>query len=254
MHGLGIDRRDLIKSRQSSWSKEINDKMMNSPSKKFFGEPPNIVNNKFLNPSEILTPIHAEDANISFLKEKIAHLEESQKVLYKQIENLSTKLDRSLTLSSINVKPVNKQSLEHLIEESYKMDNLYSSDFSVIDNNSKKVYFPFYIKEDYTYKDNITYLDGKILDMKVNILTFTDENPIIYPFGLEKDIPLFFEQKIKLSMTDADERLIGDVIGKFYSEDDIYQIRITKFQTEGDASRIENYSLPLTIKCRYTLI
>lgn len=148
-----------------------------------------------------------------------------------------------------------------------------SSDFSLIPTSDVKVtssstplelikqvrhgrreFLPYYIKEDYAGRDNLTILDGVHFDMIVEIIGHYNEPPIIYPFGDSTDLPNFTPFTMELQFQDADMLLNGSAYGSFKrNKNGIYTIEIIELNSDGEASGIENYTLPLTLRCKMDL-
>lgn len=176
--------------------------------------------------------------DISALITKVASLEQSMSELSHRTENSS------------QVIPVRNYT--------QPIDN--SSEFSAptdpeILTNKYREFVPFFIKEQYAGRDNRTILTDMRMDMLVDIVGLFDEPPIIYPFGVTKDFPHFAELTLDMVFVDADKYVNGTVYGVFSRRPDgVYTIKITELYSDGEASGIEKFTLPLTITCNTELI
>jgi hypothetical protein len=182
------------------------------------------------------------------------------------ISDLSSRMDtieRSISeLSSLSIRRpaecsmmVNSSDFSHIPAPELRVAaNSTSYDLISQVRNGKQEFLPYYIKEDYAGRDNLTVLDGNQLDLVVEIIGHYNESPIIYPFGDAIDLPSFSPMTIELSFHDADRSLNGTAYGSFKRDKSgIYQIEILELQSDGDASGIEAYTLPLTMRCQTTL-
>jgi hypothetical protein len=205
---------------------------------------------------------------------------------YRSNNDLITRIERLEHTSDIS-SLVNRVSLlEKSLSEISVSDNIQhklpnilnpnnSSEFSaltepdIINNKSPKLhklsklpkvskiqeYVPYFIKEDYSSRDNLTTLNGLHFEMLVEILGFYSEIPIIYPFGSETNLPKFAELTLEMTFRDADKIIDGTAYGIFKrNSDDIYTIQLTELYSDGNASGIEKYTLPLTLTCKTELI
>lgn len=141
--------------------------------------------------------------------------------------------------------------------DSSEFSALTELDMSIRDDSISGIYefTPYFIKEDYSSRDNITRLEGTNFQMLVEILGFYSENPVIFPFGIETNLPRFAELTLEMSFKDADNIVDGTAYGIFGRRSDgIYIIRLTELYSGGNASGIEKYTLPLTFTCKTNLI
>lgn len=121
--------------------------------------------------------------------------------------------------------------------------------------NTPREFLPYFIKQEYSGRDNKTVLTDMHMYMLVDIVGLFDDIPVIYPFGDNKDLPLFSELTLEMSFGDADNSFAGTMYGVFSrGPDGIYNIRITELYSDGEASGIENFTLPLTITCNTDLL
>ena len=160
-------------------------------------------------------------------------------------------LERSI--SELSTRSIIDGSVKTPITFARHSDN--SSEFSALTEATVREFVPYIIKEDYAARDNITKLDGLQFEMVVEILGFYSETPIIYPFGTEKSLPRLAEMTLNLSFRDADNEVDGMAYGVFKRRSDgVYTIRLTELYSDGNASGIEQYTLPLTLQCKTKLI
>ena len=113
------------------------------------------------------------------------------------------------------------------------------------------IYYPFFIKEEYSGRDNKTKLNKNYLEMLVEIIGFYHEPPLIFPFGSETKLPAFKEMTIEMEIKDAEDSMNGTMFGILKRrKDGVYFIKMTELYTQdGEASSIEKYTLPLTLTC-----
>jgi hypothetical protein len=116
-------------------------------------------------------------------------------------------------------------------------------------------FVPYIINEDYAGCDNFTKLIGTKLELLVELLGFYSESPIIFPFGMETNLPQFSELIISLSFKDSENITDGTAFGIFKRrDDDVYIIELKEFYSNGNILRIEEYTLPLILECKVDLI
>jgi len=121
--------------------------------------------------------------------------------------------------------------------------------------SKSREFVPYFIKEEYAGRDNKTTLNDMNMDMLVDIVGLFNEIPVIYPFGLAKDLPRFSQLTLDMVFIDADKSVNGTVYGVFNrGPDGVYTIKITELYSDGEASGIEKLTLPLTITCNTELI
>lgn len=185
--------------------------------------------------------------------------------LERSVHELSS-LSISVPISTQNIQPA-PTTPSGVTRQNHRLDeNL--SDFSAlteVDIESKREikvnpsntreFLPYFIKEDYAGRDNITKLKDLHLDMIVEILGFYSEPPVIYPFGQAQNLPKFCELTVDMSFKDADRIVDGTAYGVFKQQPDgIYTIELTELYSDGEASGIEKYTLPLTLTCKTDLL
>jgi hypothetical protein len=166
-----------------------------------------------------------------------------------------TSLEQSLSeLSSLSIlDPSIHKSVRRLTDNSSEFSALTEPDINRTDDGIRE-FLPYFIKEDYAGRDNHSKLDGNHLEMIVEILGFYSENPVIYPFGNETHLPKFVQCELDMTFTDADSQVNGIAYGIFKCDSSgIYSIKITELNSDGDASGLEKYTLPLIFKCNTNL-
>jgi hypothetical protein len=216
--------------------------------------------------------IAALSNDISSLMDRVKKLEEAIQNKFntediidrvKKLENISSLINRVSALErslieisshSVISKPIGATvPLLPLVLPPIISDN-NPSELNVREYTPTYRFIPYIIKEDYASCDCLTELIGLHLKMTVDIIGFYQETPIIYPFGTETKLPRFAELNLELSFKD-DKREEGTAYGILTRRTDgIYTIQLTELYSDGHASRIENYTLPLTLKCETDLI
>ena len=136
------------------------------------------------------------------------------------------------------------------------LDHIKTPQESSTDN--PREFIPFFIKEDYSGRDNKTTLSGTSMKMVVDIVGLFDETPVIYPFGHTMHIPRFSESTLNMTFrgTELQDKCIEGTISGVFSRgpDNIYSIKITELYIDGKASSIGDLILPLTIICDSELV
>lgn len=165
-------------------------------------------------------------------------------------------LEHSLSeLSSLSIldPSLRKSPHTHRTDNSSDFSALTEPDLTRIDDGIRE-FLPFFIKEDYAGRDNISRLNGDRLEMIVEILGFYSELPVIYPFGNETHLPKFLQCELDMTFTDADNKINGVAYGFFDCDHKgRYFIKITELNSDGNASGLETYTLPLIFKCNTDL-
>jgi hypothetical protein len=103
-------------------------------------------------------------------------------------------------------------------------------------------FIPFFCIEDHVGKENYTKLFNNHLQMSVDILGFPFGSPIIYPFGLETNLPKYKSLNVVvLKVKETNKILIGNFKR---NKDGIYIIQLSKI----------NQDLPITLISSFDLI
>lgn len=172
--------------------------------------------------------------------------------LSKRVSFLEASLSEISSIGSYVSQPIKTL----IPENSSEFSALTGGDIDLIRNSMEFV--PYIIKEDYASCDNITKLTGNPLihfEMLVEILGFYSETPVIFPFGIETNLPRYAELTLEMSFKDADKTVNGTAYGIFKRRNDgIYIIQLTELYSDGNASGIERYTLPLTFTCNTDLL
>lgn len=285
----GLASHESLSKRQFRWTKEVDESVRGNPAQRAMNQQlplNNIAKNNIItikNLSECdnkQEPYNSDD--IDHLQLKYSKLKQNFKILKNivdktdsEIAHLKFEIDnriKSLELSSAATSGIisRLQSLEYSLNEISARENIRnersyinlqpntedSSDFSIPTKDySEFEYSPFFIKEEYSGRDNKTILDNLTMTMVVDIVGLFNEIPIIYPFGKETNMPRFAELTVDMDFTDAEKIMNGTMYGIFKRRSDgIYIITITELYSDGEASSIDKFTLPLTIKCRADLI
>lgn len=200
---------------------------------------------------ETISDISALSARVSLLEKSVSafsdlsakafspsHLITPVKTILSTINENSSEFS-ALTVPDLSVPEPVKESKEKELTEVQEVQE----------------FVPYIIKEDYAACDNMTKLKGLHFEMIVEILGFYSETPIIYPFGTETNLPRFAELTLEMSFKDADKAVDGTAYGIFKRRHDgIYTIQLTELYSDGNASGIEKYTLPLTFTCKTDLL
>ena len=187
------------------------------------------------------------------LASRIKRLEQASDFssLVTRVSNLEQSISEMSVCTDV-VKSKNKVAFNN----SSAFSSIRESELSVVcTEHTKYEFLPYFIKEDYAGRDNITKLNGTQFEMIVEILGFYSDAPIIYPFGVETNLPKFDDLQIDMSFKDSERMINGTAYGDFKRRDDgIYTIHITELYSDGNASGLESYTLPLTLSCKTNLI
>jgi len=210
-------------------------------------------------------PLYNLDARISHLESEVPLKYNRVQPLINEFPTLVNRIENlEQSLSELSSRSGSSGFFSQAINV---RDNDNSSEFSVLTDNSepcpepqihnlgKREFIPFFIREEYAGRDNKTFLHKTNMNMLVNIVGLFNDIPIIYPFGTAKDLPHFVELTLDMQFTDAEKIVNGTVYGIFKrGSDGIYTIKITELYSDGEASGIEKFTLPLTITCDCDLI
>jgi uncharacterized protein YoxC len=198
-------------------------------------------------------PIHNLDSRITRLESDIPIKYTKIQPILNNIPSLITRIQNlELSLSELSSRS------EPLI--TFKpFENTNSSEFSAPTDNSEimdiQEFVPFFIREEYAGRDNRTILDKNTMNMTVDIVGLFNETPVIYPFGMVKNLPRYMELHVDMTFTDAEKSVNGVIYGIFKQEPNgIYIIKITELYSDGEASEIDKFILPLTITCTCDLL
>jgi len=212
-----------------------------------------------------LTVLQRDHTSTSDLSARINRLEHDQTlsadVINVRVEKLEHKSDMSSVISRItNLEQSSYHSnsskqniIKSIIDNSSEFSALTDVDIKRSDMGYRE-FIPYFIKEDHVGRDNLSRLTELNLKMVVEILGSYSETPIIYPFGQEKELPRFAELTLDMSFRDADKTMSGTAYGILKRRTDgIYTILLTELYSDGEASGIEKYTLPITLTCETRL-
>ena len=289
----GLSSRESLSKRQSRWIRDVDESLRNNPpinsstnvnissernnaiisSKQSYYTDSNISlssrNNSLLmkNISNVNDDIYPNITNlndqISILSQKYSNLKDKIKVLHDKlslrIDNLETqqikyqKLQDSLVSDYQKLQDSLVSDYHHKTENSLVSDYHHKSENSLVSDYQEFV--PFFIKEEYSGRDIINILNKNNMDMTVDIVGLFNETPIIYPFGVSKDLPNFIDLNLDMKFEDPEKSINGIIYGNFTKrKDGIYIIQITELYYNGELSDINNFTLKLTITCCTDLI
>lgn len=131
-----------------------------------------------------------------------------------------------------------------------------SSEFSTLtDETDVMEFIPYYIDDEFKDECNKCVLNGANMKFIVKVNGLYDDEPLIYPFGDDTNIPDFMDLNIKLNLSDNTEIIKGSAYGNFHKNDDgIYLIKITDIYSDGESSELDKFVLPLVISCDTDLV
>jgi len=165
-----------------------------------------------------------------------------------------------LILNKEPIGPLNKYIKKIPMPYLSPFKNNFSNDMNNTNNNNtnKDDYYefvPFFIQEDYTGRDNLTLLKGENMDMIVEILGYYNDEPIIYPFGFERNFIKFEEMPIVLFIDNKSNNNDIKIYGLFKLDDDgIYKIYLNEIYDNDKLITLDTLSFPLKLQCNVKLI
>jgi len=198
------------------------------------------------------------NSNLSSLLHKINKLENSL-VQDNQTTSASQLYSNNQTTSESQLYSNNQTtSASQLYSNNQTTSQLYSDNQTTSASqlySDYREFIPFFIREEYSGIDNITILNKTNMEMTVDIVGLFNDSPIIYPFGLSKDLPDFIDLNIYMNFEDTEKTINGVMYGNFTKgEKGIYIIEITELYCDGVLLDINNITLPITITCNTDLI
>lgn len=243
----GLINRDQFTKRQSRWVKDIDETVRSSPGQRALQQGATKSTEPII--SLMNDPQYwGSESESKGDNNKISRSNPSINNELTQLKEQYTRLHERLLI------------LEEKFSQFSQMCQPNDSDFSILTEaeyqyTAPRRFTPFFIKESHVGKDNITILSGCHMKLTVEIIGFFNEAPIIYPFGKETNIGKFSEININMSFTNVDRTINGNIYGIFKRQpNNIYTIQITNIYDNGEASSIEQYTLPLILECEVNLI
>jgi len=129
------------------------------------------------------------------------------------------------------------------------LEEKHNGVFCMENKEASNEFIPFYVKEDYTARDNYTKLDGNKFKIYIEIIGFSTDRQIIYPFGDEKVSVNFKDDNIKLTFTDQN-KISGTLVSSLKRNDDnIYILELT----EDNIKVMKTLSTPIILSCETEL-
>lgn len=205
---------------------------------------------------ETISDITALSNRVSFLEKSFSKLSEySVKASNPGVIN-PNKINENLSdFGVINPDKINENLSDFSVPDPINCQKSGITLRTGSDLNSVQEFVPYIIKEDYAACDNFTKLTGLHFEMLVEILGFYSETPIIFPFGTETNLPRFAELTLEMSFKDANKAVDGTAYGILKRRTDgVYTIELTELYSDGNASGIEKYTLPLIFVCKTDLL
>jgi hypothetical protein len=279
----GLNSQESLKKRQSRWSRDTDESL------NFFPTPKSNIKKdssesiiKIMNDDSSSYSFSPYDMSFSKkstdndnLEKTVLELKRDHEKLKKKIKKFSDitsridKLEKYRDISTLFVTLAEhdkdlrnlKNTITELssIQKPEKNKKIFSNDFSdssmfssltTIDIKESHIFVPFFIKEKYSSRDNITKLENNYMDLTVQILGKFSGAPIIFPFGKDKNLPFFKVKSLEMTFEDA-KSLEGNSFGTFLKNTEgIYIIHFTELYHNNVSSNISDFTLPLTIKCK----
>ena len=272
----GLNSKDSLAKRQSRWVRDVDESL------NFFTKEKQEKNLKNHSPEDsiikLMNNVDKSDKSTILelkkdhekLKRKIKNIQLNSD-LTSRIEKLEKYRDISTLFVTLAEHDKELRNLKNTISElsselsssrSEKVKNVFlnndndDSMFSELTDNEIKdthTFVPFFIKEIYTSRDNITILEKNFMDLTVQIIGKFSGAPIIFPFGKDKNLPFFKVKSLEMNFKDS-KSLEGVSFGTFLKNTKgIYIIHFTELYYNGISSNIDTINLPLTIKCQANL-
>jgi len=277
MYGLGS--RDALSKRQSRWAQDLEKDVRNNPAQNVFIREQS--SNRVRDKPNIITLMNEEDQQIETtkkiqalyienssslvdLQQRCLKLEQTCESLQliiseKSQENISEKSQMNIRIQSLEDSRVASLISNSISTRGSLGNSLLStiiedpSNFSALtepDIRGSYDFIPYIIKEDYAGCDNKTTLNGTNMEMLVEMLNSYKETLIIYPFGVEINLPQFLSVNVKLQLYDSDGNDIGIINGLFRRRtNSIYIIDIS------ESERVIGRGLfPIQMTCKVDLV
>lgn len=212
----------------------------------------NIITNLRRDNNELQQKYYKLEQELELIRNRTISVNDSSEINFR----LNNILTRVTDLEHYNDRNTSKSPLPSIIN---RISSLESSQFSapsdLSEQDKRRIFIPYFIKEEYAGRDNKTLLINNNIDMVVDIVGLFDDIPIIYPFGTATNLPQFTELNLDMQFVDAENCVNGTIYGMLSRRsDNIYIIRITELYSDGEASGIDKFTLPLTITCKAELV
>jgi hypothetical protein len=220
------------------------------------------IEEKVINIEEKVINIEEKVINI---EEKVIEISEFCHVLFEKLSQSILNLEKLINNSNNNnmansLNNSNNNNMANSLNNSNNnnmansLKNISNTKNDLVDNTNKDnsyEFTPFFIQEDYTGRDNLTLLKGENMNMLVEILGYYNDEPIIYPFGFERNFIKFLEMPIVLFIDNNDVKIYG--IFKL-DYDGIYKIYLNEIYDNDKLITLNKLSFPLTLHCNVNLI
>jgi len=208
------------------------------------------IEEKVINIEEKVINIEEKVINI---EEKVIEISEFCHVLFEKLSQSILNLEKLISNSNNNnmTNSLNNSNNNNMTNS---LKNIPNAKNDLEDNTNKDnsyEFTPFFIQEDYTGRDNLTLLKGENMNMLVEILGYYNDEPIIYPFGFERNFIKFQEMPIVLFIDNNDVKIYG--IFKL-DHDGIYKIYLNEIYDNNKLITLNTLSFPLKLQCNVNLI
>ena len=281
----GLSNRDFLTKRQTRWVFDIekSNEQMNSNSNKIISSSNNIINcnennhnsKNSLKTKSLISSFDNSSNNNSSNNNSSNNNNSNDNtpqnnIDYTKFKNNFDNIDDKII--SIDDKII---SIEKKIIQTHEFFDIFSQKISksilnletsiqtlnnnTNNNNTNKDDFyqfePFFIQEIYTGRDNLTLLKGENMDMIVEILGYYNDEPIIYPFGYERNFIKFEEMPIVLFIDNNTNNNDIKIYGIFKLDDDgVYKIYLNEIYDNDKLITLDTLSFPLKLQCNVKLI
>lgn len=192
----------------------------------------------------ILQRLDALELSLTRALEQVAALELAQSQAQSQAQVKPVIAPLSLTASTLGITPALESSvLASMIEPASG-----ANDSAPVDSSPSFV--PYFIKEQYTGRDNATRLEGDRLIMTVEILSYYPDLPVIYPFGTNTSIPKFSDLTLNCNIADLDDKMSGTVYGDLRrNASGVYTLALKDLYVDGELTTFDKCPYPIILKC-----
>jgi len=236
----------------------------------------NINYSKFDNIGNIEEKVINIEEKVINIEEKVINIEEFCHVLFEKLSQSILNLEKLINNSNNNNSNNNNLNNNNLNNNNSNNNNLNNNNLNNNNLNNNNMtdspknisntkndledntnrdnsyeFTPFFIQEDYTGRDNLTLLKGENMNMLVEILGYYNDEPIIYPFGFERNFIKFKEMQIVLFIDNNDVKIYG--IFKL-DYDGIYKIYLNEIYDNDKLITLNTLSFPLKLQCNVNLI
>jgi hypothetical protein len=200
------------------------------------------------------------DDKIISIDDKIISIEKKIIQTHEFFDSFSQKISKSILNLETSIQTLNNNNTNNTNNNNNNnTNNNNTNNNNTNNNNTNKDDFyqfePFFIQEIYTGRDNLTLLKGENMDMIVEILGYYDDEPIIYPFGYEKNFIKFEEMPIVLFIDNNTNNNDIKIYGIFKLDDDgVYKIFLNEIYDNDTLITLDKLSFPLKLHCNVKLI